>query len=100
MIGDLLMGLTTLDAAARPIPGAATVGRCRPTGRPGRSISAIICGPTARRSRLQDFVFAWQRLLDPKTAAPYAYNLWVLKNARAISEGKLPPSALGVRAAE
>ena len=38
-----------------------------------------------------DFVFAWQRLLDPRTGAAYAYNLWVVKNAHAISEGKSCP---------
>jgi oligopeptide transport system substrate-binding protein len=98
VIGDLLMGLTTLDAAARPIPGAAT----------GWEMSADAKTWTFHLRRhlwsdgvpvtAADFVFAWQRLLNPKTAAPYAYNLWVVKNARAVSEGKLPPSALGVRA--
>jgi len=46
----------------------------------------------------EDFVFAWRRLLDPKTGAYYAYNLWVIKNAHAISAGKLPPASLGVTA--
>jgi oligopeptide transport system substrate-binding protein len=46
----------------------------------------------------QDFVFAWERLLDPKTGASYAYNLWVVKNARAISQGAMKPGALGVSA--
>jgi len=26
-----------------------------------------------------DFVYAWQRLLDPKTAAPYAFFLYDIK---------------------
>jgi oligopeptide transport system substrate-binding protein len=43
-------------------------------------------------------VFAWRRLLDPKTASRYAANLWVLKNAQGVSEGKAPPETLGVAA--
>jgi hypothetical protein len=39
-------------------------------------------------------------LLDPKTASRTAAMLWVLKNARAISSGALPPSALAVKASE
>ena len=43
----------------------------------------------------QDFIFAWRRLLDPKTAARQAQMLWIIKNARAITAGRLPASALG-----
>lgn len=48
----------------------------------------------------EDFVFAWQRLADPKTAAAYASYLNYLKlaNAQAIIEGKQPLSNLGVQA--
>lgn len=45
-----------------------------------------------------DFVFAWQTLNDPKTAAPYASIMRPIKNAEAIQKGKMPPSALGVAA--
>ena len=47
-----------------------------------------------------DVVFSWQRLVDPKTASPYASfaaNAHIL-NADAISDGKMPASALGVKA--
>ncbi|HSM96904.1 MAG TPA: peptide ABC transporter substrate-binding protein [Rhizomicrobium sp.] len=92
----MMTGLATEDAAGNPIPGAA------------KSWSVSADGKTwtfhLRRHRWSDgvpvtshdFAFAWRRLLDPKTAAPYAYNMWVVKNAEAISAGKLPPSALGV----
>lgn len=33
-----------------------------------------------------DFVYAWQRAVDPKTASPYAYQLYYIKNAEAINE--------------
>lgn len=47
-----------------------------------------------------DFVFALQRLTDPKTASPYGTYLVDAKvvNAQAISEGKAQPSTLGVKA--
>ncbi len=45
------------------------------------------------------FVFAWQRLLAPQTAAEYAYFLFPVKNARAFNAGEIEdPAALGVRA--
>lgn len=46
----------------------------------------------------QDFVFAWQRVVDPETASQYVFILYPVKNAEAISKGELPPTALGVRA--
>lgn len=32
-----------------------------------------------------DFVYAWQRALDPATASPYAYQLYYIKNAEDIN---------------
>ncbi len=46
----------------------------------------------------EDFVFAWQYALRPDTASQYAFIFFPIKNARAINEGQLSPSALGVRA--
>jgi oligopeptide transport system substrate-binding protein len=47
-----------------------------------------------------DFVFAWRTVVDPKTASQYAFIMYPVKNAEAISGGKLPPAALGVAAAD
>lgn len=48
----------------------------------------------------KDFVFAWRRLADPKTASPYASFLTYMKlaNASAILNGKMNPDKLGVEA--
>lgn len=44
-----------------------------------------------------DFVYAWRRAVDPKTAPSYAALFKdSIKNATAIHEGKLPASELGV----
>ncbi len=47
-----------------------------------------------------DFVFAWQRAVDPATASPYATYLQMatMKNAEAIINGKMDKSELGVKA--
>ena len=46
----------------------------------------------------QDFVFAWQRAIDPSTGSPSATSLYSLKNAQKIAAGELPASELGVTA--
>jgi oligopeptide transport system substrate-binding protein len=96
--GDLVIGLLTMDPAGMPIPGAATRWETSPDGKTWTFHLRNHLWSDGRPVTAQDFVFAWQRLLDPKTGAAYAYNLWVVKNARAISEAKRPPSELGVRA--
>ncbi len=45
-----------------------------------------------------DFEFAWKRVLDPGTAAQYAFILYPIKNAEAVNQGDLPKEMLGVRA--
>ena len=45
-----------------------------------------------------DFVFSWQRLVSPETAADYSYMIDCVVNANAIMNGELDPSELGVSA--
>jgi oligopeptide transport system substrate-binding protein len=98
--GDLFAGLTTEDAAGRPIPGAAADWTVSPDGLTWTFRLRRETWSDGVEVTAGDFVFAWRRLLDPATASPYAYMLWVVKNAKAVSAGKLPPSALGVRAVD
>lgn len=44
----------------------------------------------------QDFIYAWQRAVNPKTGSQYAYLLGNIKGASAIMAGKATPSTLGV----
>jgi len=98
IVGDLMVGLTTLDSGARPVPGMADHWETSKDGltwtfhlRPAQwSDGAPVTAG--------DFVFAFRRLVDPITHSRHAANLRVLKNAPAISAGKLPPAALGVAA--
>ena len=47
-----------------------------------------------------DFVFAWQRLVNPETAAEYAYMLAPVVNAEDITAGKKKPEELGIKAVD
>ena len=47
----------------------------------------------------EDFVYSWQRMADPATAAPYAETLLgMVKNFNEITTGAMDPSELGVLA--
>jgi oligopeptide transport system substrate-binding protein len=50
----------------------------------------------------QDFVFSWQRAIDPATGSPYGPYMMAgtIKNATAISEGKMDKAELGVEATD
>ncbi len=47
-----------------------------------------------------DFVFAYRRILAPRTASNYAYMLSILRNGAEINAGRADPSTLGVRAVD
>lgn len=48
--------------------------------------------------KAEDFVYAWQRLVDPKTGADYNYMISMVKNANEIMAGKKKPKELGIKA--
>jgi oligopeptide transport system substrate-binding protein len=96
IVGDLMVGLTTLDAAARPIPGMAERWDISRAGLTWTFHLRRASWSDGAPVTAQDFAFAFRRLLNPKTASRYAYNLWIIRNAQAVSGGKLPESALGI----
>jgi oligopeptide transport system substrate-binding protein len=98
IVGDLLIGLFTDGPDGRAIPGAADRWTISGDGKTWTFHIRDHVWSDGTPVTAHDFVFAWQRLLDPKLAAPYAYNLWIVKNGRAISDGRMMPAALGVRA--
>ncbi len=46
----------------------------------------------------EDFVYSWQRVLDPLTAAKYASQLFYIKNGAEYNSGKTNASAIGIHA--
>jgi oligopeptide transport system substrate-binding protein len=98
ILGDLMVGLTTYDAAGKPMPGMAERWEVSRDGLSWTFHLRKAHWSDGSDVTAQDFLRAWQRVLAPKTGARNAANLWAMKNARAISAGRLPPSALGVKA--
>lgn len=46
--------------------------------------------------KASDFAYAWKKVLDPKFPADNAFQLYPIKNAKAIKQGTLSSDALGV----
>lgn len=100
IIGDLMVGLMTDDVRAQPIPGMATDWQTSKDGLTWTFKLRNALWSDGAPVTAQDFVFSWRRILDPKTAGKYAYFLYILKNAEAINNGKMPLTALGAEAVD
>lgn len=99
LMRDLFSGLIGLDADARLVPDAAESWTVSDDGLV-YTFTLRADGKWSDGSPVtaQDFVFSWQRVVSPETAAEYAYMLAPVKNATEITAGTLPPEALGIRA--
>ncbi len=96
VIGDCLVGLTTEDINGEPIPGAATRWETSADGLTWTFHMRDHVWSDGVPVTAEDFVYAWRRILEPARGAPYAYYLWIVRNAHDVNTGKLPPSALGI----
>jgi oligopeptide transport system substrate-binding protein len=100
IIGDMFIGLYTEDVNAKPILGAAESVTTSPDGKTWTFKIRNHTWSDGVPVKASDFVFAFRRILDPKTAAEYAKVLSPIKNANAVSEGKMPVTAVGVKAVD
>jgi oligopeptide transport system substrate-binding protein len=98
IVGDLMMGLTTEDAQARPIPGMAESWDISADGLTWTFQLRDAVWSDNVKLTAESFVYGWRRTLAPATASPYAYFLYVVKNAQAVNAGKMPGTELGIRA--
>ncbi len=96
IIDDMLIGLTTLDASSKPIPGMATSWTTSPDGLVWTFHLRKAVWSDGAPVTAADFVFALRRLEDPKTASDYAYLFYLIKGAEAINTGKAALETLGV----
>lgn len=99
ILRDLYEGLTTTTADGRIVPGAAAHWDVSADG----LTYTFYLDPNGRWSNgdavtAADFVWSWQRVVNPQTAASYARMLVPVRNAEAIIAGQLEPQALGVQA--
>lgn len=101
-IAATIEGLYQQDAAGNIIPGMAIKEEVSEDGK-----TRIFTLRDAKWSNGQpvtanDFVFAWRRLADPKTASQYGYMIEVagVKNAAAVQRGEKAASELGITAVD
>jgi oligopeptide transport system substrate-binding protein len=99
ILTDLFLGLTTFDAQANIVPGAAERWQVSDDGLTWTfHLREGLRWSDGRPLGAADFVYSFRRLLAPETAASLAYFMYPLRNAQAVNAGTIPPDALGVSA--
>lgn len=100
VIRDLLEGLVNQDANGNVIPGVAERWETA-----DNQTFTFYLRKDAKWSNgdpvtAQDFVYSWQRAVDPATASPYSWYMEYtkMKNAKAIIAGEQDKSTLGAKA--
>ncbi|ASK79111.1 oligopeptide ABC transporter substrate-binding protein OppA [Paraphotobacterium marinum] len=98
---NLFEGLTNQGLDGEPEPGVAESWKVNESG----TVYTFKLRKDAKWSdgkpvTAEDFVYSWQRLVNPETGSPYATYLDIMnvKNASDIVKGNKKPSELGVRA--
>jgi oligopeptide transport system substrate-binding protein len=94
---DLFEGLTRIGASGAVVPGVALS-----WARTAPDTWVFKLRHDAKWSNgdpvtATDFVYAWQRVLDPKTGSKYTILPEFIKNAKAILAGKAPLTSLAAR---
>lgn len=97
---DLFDGLTLQDKQGRTIPGIASSWSANDDNTVYTFKLRDAKWSNGDPVTAQDFVYSWQRVLNPQTASPYSWFAAIpnIKNTGAILDGKAEPSTLGVRA--
>ncbi|UDJ84777.1 peptide ABC transporter substrate-binding protein [Kosakonia oryzae] len=102
VLRDLFEGLVNQDEKGNIIPGVASKWQSN-----DNRVWIFTLRDNARWSdgspvTAEDFVYSWQRLVDPKMTSPFASfaALAGLANAQEITEGKATPDKLGVSAVD
>ena len=99
VLRDLFEGLTANDSAGRVVPGVATSWKQTDPSTWVFTLRKDAKWSNGDALTADDFVYAMQRFVDPKTASEYAASFGIfLLNGKEIVAGKKPPSALGVKA--
>ena len=99
VLNNVMEGLYRLGKDNKPVPGVAESYEVSEDGK----VYTFKLRKDAKWSNgdpvtAHDFVFAWRKVLDPKTASEYAYIMYDIKNAEEVNQGKLPVDQLGVKA--
>jgi oligopeptide transport system substrate-binding protein len=101
ILRDLFLGLMTHNAKAEAVPGAAESHTMSADGKVITfKLRAGAMWSDGSPVTAKDFVFSWRRLVDPATAAEYAYLASPIVNADEITKGTKKPEELGVKAVD
>ncbi|CAI8865294.1 MULTISPECIES: peptide ABC transporter substrate-binding protein [Bacillus] len=101
ILGNTMEGLYRLDKDNKPIPAVAESSTKSGDGKKYTfKLRKDAKWSNGDPVTAKDFVFAWQRLVDPKTASEYAFIAYYIKNAEAINQGKAEVSTLGAKAVD
>jgi oligopeptide transport system substrate-binding protein len=98
VLDDIFEGLTRLDQAGQPAPGLATHWETSSDGRTWTFHLRSASWSNGEPIRAADFVYAWRRTVDPRTASDYGQALAAVRNAIDINEGRAAPATLGIDA--
>jgi oligopeptide transport system substrate-binding protein len=98
VIGDMFLGLMTEDVHGNPVPGAALSFDASSDGLVYTFHLRDHLWSDGTPVTAHDYVYSYRRMMDPKTAAQFAAILYPVLNAEKVNSGKLPPTALGVKA--
>lgn len=98
ILGHTFEGLTRLDPGNKPFPGQAESWEMKGKTTYVFKIRKGALWSDGKPVTAHDFVYAWQRVVDPKTASEYAFILYAVKNGEAINSGKAKVDTLGVKA--
>lgn len=100
VINDLLEGLTQYDSRGETVPGVAESWENKDLKVWTFHIRKDAKWSNGQPVTANDFVYSWQRIVDPTTASPYASYLQYahVANVDDIITGKKDKSALGVKA--
>jgi oligopeptide transport system substrate-binding protein len=99
ILRDVYEGLTTESPTGEVVPGVALSWNVDSSGTQYTfKLRPDALWSNGKSVRAQDFVAAWQRVVDPKRASPVADDLRPIAGAASIISGMSPVSKLGVYA--
>jgi oligopeptide transport system substrate-binding protein len=98
IIGDMFVGLFTVNAAGEPVPGMAKDWTTSEDGLTWTFTLRDASWSDGVPVTADDFVFSFQRIMNPDTLAQYASLLFAIKNAEEVNNGEMAVTDLGVRA--
>ncbi len=101
IVGAIFEGLTRYDKDEKLASGMAEKWEISPDGLKYTFYLKDAKWTNGDPVTAQDFEYTWKRVLDPKIASEYAYQLYYIKNAEAYNTGKIKDAAqVGVKAVD